>query len=327
MNSAIQKVEQTALDTMGNVKWTRQMVELCKRTVCPKGVGEDEFALFIEQCRATGFNPFTKEVYCVPRNVKVSKKGEPDRWETQHVFQPGVDGARARAGRFPDFHSSTSAAVFEKDACEVDVDAGEVRHKFNPCQPRGRLVGAWGKVVKRGGPPVVAWLPAGSRSGNSQFWNADPGGMLAKCAEMAALRKAYPVQFSGVQAREEVQEEAPSRAEQVLGAGQPSQETPPAPPTGPLVEFGEWKGRPISGLTLAEAAAAIAFAEAKLAEAKPGARWVKPLAGNLVEVAAHHRRLEALVGGDVVEAEVVGDAAPGVETPAREPGSDDGEGA
>lgn len=324
MTTAIQRVEQTAaLDTMGNVKWTRALVDLCKRTVCPKGIQDDEFNLFIEQCRATGFNPFTKEVYCVPRNVKVSKKGEPDRWETQHVFQPGVDGARARAGRFPDFHSSTSAAVFEKDACEVDVDAGEVRHKFNPCQPRGRLVGAWGKVVKRGGPPVVAWLPAGSRSGNSQFWNADPGGMLAKCAEMAALRKAYPVQFSGVQAREEVQEEAPSRAEQVLNAGQATvAESPPAPAPGPLVEFGEWKGRPVSGLSMAEAANAITFAEAKLAEAKPGARWVKALEGNLAEVKAHYEQMAAVVvpAGDVVDAEVV-------ETTDREPGSDDGEGA
>ncbi|HLM46417.1 MAG TPA: phage recombination protein Bet, partial [Myxococcaceae bacterium] len=29
-------------------QWSHERVELIKRTICPKGIGEDEFALFIE---------------------------------------------------------------------------------------------------------------------------------------------------------------------------------------------------------------------------------------------------------------------------------------
>lgn len=308
--SAIQRVEhQVALDTMGGVRWTRELVDLAKRTVCPKGVTDDEFAVFMEQCRASGLNPFTKEAYCVPRNTK----GPDGKYITVHTFQPGIDGARARAGRFPDFHSSTSAAVYELDQCEVDVDAGRVAHKFNPCKPRGKLVGAWGKVTKTHGAPVVVWLPVGSRSGNSQFWTADAGSMLAKCSEMAALRKAYPVQFSGVLVKEEMDDEAPSRAQEVLGAVE-STTTPaaPLPPPPPVVEFGEWKDTPISSLTLEQAEAATSYALEKLKEAKPGARWVAKLEANLALVQDHRDMLAVTQyvvppepKSDVVDAEVV----------------------
>ncbi len=312
MTSAIQKAEAVALDTMGNVQWTREMMDLCKRQVCPKGVTDDEFNLFVTQCRASGLNPFTKEAYCVPRNVKVSRKGEQDRWETVHVFQPSIGGARSRAGRFPDFHSCASAAVYELDQCEVDVDAGKVSHRFNPCKPRGKLMGAWGKVTKTHGAPIVVWLPVGARSGNSQFWQADAGSMLAKCSEFAALAKAYPVQFNGMSIPEDGDgEQAPSRAVEVLSRI----EEPAAPMAatlpvaGPTVEFGEWKGRPVSGLSLEEAEAATSFALAKLAEAKPGARWVKALEANLSLVQDHRDMLAATAPAptksDVVDAEVV----------------------
>lgn len=312
MTSAIQKREQVSLDTMGNVQWTRELVDLCKRTVCPKGVTDDEFAVFMEQCRATGLNPFTKEAYCVPRNVKVSKRGEQDRWETVHTFQASIGGARSRAGRFPDFHSSTSAAVYEKDQCEVDVDAGVVRHKFNPCGPRGALKGAWGKVVKKDGPPILVWLSVGERSGNSNFWKDTPGMMIAKCAEFAALCKAYPVQFTGVEL-EDGGDTPQSRAQEVMSAVEGNASLPaaaPLPQPPPVVEFGEWKDTPIASLTLEQAEAATSYALAKLKEAKPGARWVAKLEANLALVQDHRDMLAAMGGPpapkpDVVDAEVV----------------------
>lgn len=326
MSTAIQRIEQVGL-AVG--EWPAEVWEVVKQQSCPKGITDPEFVVFAAQCKARGLNPLAGEAFCVPRRTNVGTKDNP-KWITNHVFQASAEGMQARAARFPDFVKVDSAAVYENDpVVKVDTGNGKVEHVFVPTKPRGRFIGSWARVVKKDGSAVVVWLDAADRSGNGQFWNNSFARMHEKCGRVAALRQAYPVAFGGVYASEEMpdNEQPPSRAEQVLGAGQPSPEAPPAPSPGPLVEFGEWKGRPISGLSLAEAGAAIAFAEAKLAEAKPGARWVKALAGNLVDVKAHHRLLEALVGGDVVDAEVVGDAAPVVETPAREPGSDDGEGA
>lgn len=314
---AIEKVQQqVALDTMGNVKWTRELVELCKRQVCPKGVSDDEFAVFMEQCKASGLNPFTKEAYCVPRNVKVSRKGEPDRWETVHTFQASIGGARSRAGRFPDFLGCTSSAVYEKDFCEVDVDAGVVRHKFNPCAGRGMLKGAWGKVLKKDGTAIVVWLSVGERSGSSNFWKDTPGMMLSKCAEFAALCKAYPVQFTGVELEDEGDRALPSRTQEVLEAvngtaapAAPEPSLPLPPPPEPTVEFGEWKGRIVSSLTLEESEAAASYALAQLREAKPGAKWIPKLEKNLELVQAHRDALASEIPAaptpapDVVDAD------------------------
>jgi hypothetical protein len=47
--------------------WSRDRVELIRRTICPKGIGEDEFTLFIEQCKRSGLDPLLKEAFCVGR--------------------------------------------------------------------------------------------------------------------------------------------------------------------------------------------------------------------------------------------------------------------
>jgi len=286
--SAIQKAEQQGLER-GFVHWDRERIELCKRTICPKGITDDEFTLFIEQCKASGLNPFLKEAYCVPRKTKMADGS----FVTVHTFQSGVEGLRARAGRFPGFQGSTSAAVREKDECEVDVDAGVVRHKFKPTQQRGRIVGAWAKV-NRDGQSIVVWLDVTARSGQSQFWRDDPGGMLAKCAEVAALKKAYPTQFTGVDTREEaIEEREPSRLEQAI-AGQPvAQQTPALPPplSGPKVEFGPMKGRLLETLTFEECDAALGEAQQLMAAANPKAKWLPKMEAN---VAAIRERKNAL---------------------------------
>jgi len=325
MSAAIQKVEQGgALDTAEGARFTREQVELIKRMVCPKGIPDDEFKVFLHQCERTGMDPLTKEAYCVPRRTKVPKDGR-DEWVTNYVFQASADGMRARAGRFADFHSSRSAAVYEADACTVDVDGGEVKHTFNPCKARGRLVGAWGKVTKRNGEPVVVWLPVGSRSGNSSFWSADAGGMLAKCAEFSALRKAYPVHLGGVYATEEMpsDEAAPTRTDEVEEALQRAtgEATAPAPkvevlpPAGPTVTFGDWKGRPIDVLTLDETEAAIHYGEGKVME-QPKAKWAKALRDNLDLLEKHRDNLRAKLSPEPEDAQTEPSDAP------REPGEE-----
>ena len=49
----------------------RERVDLVKRTICPKGISDDEFALFIEQCKRSGLDPLLKEAFCVARRANV----------------------------------------------------------------------------------------------------------------------------------------------------------------------------------------------------------------------------------------------------------------
>ncbi|MBN1206587.1 MAG: recombinase RecT, partial [Myxococcaceae bacterium] len=82
--------------------WSRERVELIKRTICPKGIGDDEFALFIEQCKRSGLDPLLKEAFCVGRRQNAGSRERP-HWVTRYEFQPSEAGMLARAERFPDF--------------------------------------------------------------------------------------------------------------------------------------------------------------------------------------------------------------------------------
>lgn len=183
--------------------WSRERVELVKRTICPKGISEDEFALFIEQCKRSGLDPLLKEAFCVARRQNTGNRERPN-WVTKYEFQPSEAGMLARAERFPDFRGIQASAVFAEDEIIVDQGKGEVVHRFNPAKRKGALVGAWSRVVRDGKLPVVVWLDFSGYVQQTPLWAKIPTTMIEKCARVAALRKAYPEAFGGLYVREEM---------------------------------------------------------------------------------------------------------------------------
>jgi phage recombination protein Bet len=184
-------------------QWSPERVELIKRTICPKGIGEDEFALFIEQCKRSGLDPLLKEAFCVARRQNAGNREKPN-WVTRYEFQPSEAGMLARAERFPDFKGIQASAVYAEDEIIVDQGKGEVVHRFNPAKRKGSLVGAWSRVVREGKLPVVVWLDFAGYVQQTPLWAKIPTTMIEKCARVAALRKAYPEAFGGLYVREEM---------------------------------------------------------------------------------------------------------------------------
>jgi phage recombination protein Bet len=184
-------------------QWSPERVELIKRTICPRGIGEDEFALFIEQCKRSGLDPLLKEAFCVARRQNAGNRDKPN-WVTRYEFQPSEAGMLARAERFPDFKGIQASAVYAEDEIIVDQGKGEVVHRFNPAKRKGSLVGAWSRVVRDGKLPVVVWLDFAGYVQQTPLWAKIPTTMIEKCARVAALRKAYPEAFGGLYVREEM---------------------------------------------------------------------------------------------------------------------------
>ncbi len=231
MTDGQSKVESAAAQSA----WSRERVELIRRTICPKGIGEDEFALFIEQCKRSGLDPLLKEAFCVGRRQNVGSRERPN-WVTRYEFQPSEAGMLARAERFPDFKGIQASAVYAEDEIIVDQGKGEVVHRFNPAKRKGALVGAWARVVREGKLPVVVWLDFAGYVQQTPLWAKIPTTMIEKCARVAALRKAYPEAFGGLYVREEMP------AEEYETASAHTEEHAPATGTGTYEVLGAKPG-------------------------------------------------------------------------------------
>jgi phage recombination protein Bet len=182
-------------------------------------LSEDQFRWFLNQCRERGMNPFAE-----PLHVE---------------WQDGVDGGD------PQLRIVTPAAHFRAIARRTGRFKGVTQAMY--CGPDG----AWREVWAGDEPPhackvgvrvsddpepithVALWkeharyLPradgeAGLRP--AEFWGKMPCHMLAKCCEVAALRKAFGQQLDGLYAMEEMRPPDAGRPERQAGRRGP---TPP----------------------------------------------------------------------------------------------------
>lgn len=283
--------------------WSHERVELIRRTICPRGIGDDEFSLFIEQCKRSGLDPLLKEAFCVARKFNAGSRERPV-WSTRYEFQPSEAGMLARAERFPDFKGIQASAVYAEDEIVVDQGKGDVVHRFNPAKRKGSLAGAWARVVREEKLPVVVWLDFGGYVQQTPLWSKIPTTMIEKCARVAALRKAYPEAFGGLYVKEEmpaeefldpVSEESGKPPYEALGEQAPgaakasfskAAKAPEAPshPAG-QVAFGPHKGKETTALSDEELEQTLSLAREKLSE-NPKARWAKAIKANVASLEA-----------------------------------------
>lgn len=167
------------------VQWTDEQTQLLRDTIA-NGTTPQEFQLFTEVCRASGLNPFQRQIYPVMRWDSKAKK-------EKMVIQTGIDGYRLIAAR-TGAHLGTSDAEFgptNKDGYPewARVTARRLVHGHVAEFP---ATARWGEYVQMG------------KEGVTMMWKRMPHTMLAKCAEALALRKAFPAELSGVYTAEEM---------------------------------------------------------------------------------------------------------------------------
>ncbi len=145
-----------------------EMVQTLKETVC-KGATDAQFRLFIEVCRATGLNPFIREIWFVP-GVGV---------------MAGRDGYLAAANRHPQFDGMET--LVDRDAQGIPIKA--------TCR-------VWRKDRSH---PITCEAYYNEYKKSSQVWTTYKSAMIGKVAEVLALKRSFSI--NGIVTEEEIGEQ------------------------------------------------------------------------------------------------------------------------
>lgn len=170
---------------LARIEYTPERVELIKRTIC-SGSTNDELALFVQQCKRTGLDPFAKQIHAV-------KRWDSNAGREVMSIQTGIDGFRLIADRTGKYAGND----------EPIYDVEDKPH------PNKASVTVW-KIVEGQRVPFTrsarwAEFVQTKKDGNpTRFWLKMPYLMLGKAAEALALRAAFPQELSGLYTTEEM---------------------------------------------------------------------------------------------------------------------------
>lgn len=175
--------------------WTPQQITVLQSLGLEQAT-ESDLGLFFHQCTRTGLDPFAKQIYMIGRKAK-----ENGQYVTKYTIQTGIDGYRLIARRAAD-RAGHKYGIEETLWCGED---GVWRDVWLGKQPPAAAKVA----VSRDGDTFTALATYAEyvqlakdytcgEMGPNSMWKKMAANQLSKCAEAAALRKAFPQDLSGV---------------------------------------------------------------------------------------------------------------------------------
>lgn len=176
----LQKNNDTNLDIWHNEK---QLEEI--KNVYAKGATATEFQTFVGVGRATGLNPFLREIWFVKYNQKDA-----------NIFI-GRDGYRKTANRDKNYLRHHVEDVRLNDEFHYDANTGRIHHKYD-FKNRGALFGAYCIVyMKNSEIPFYRFVELSEYDLKQSVWNGKKPTMIMKVAEAQCLKMACPELFGG----------------------------------------------------------------------------------------------------------------------------------
>ena len=161
---------------------SKDKVDEIRKIFC-KDLTPSEFDTFLAIGRATGLNPFLRELWAIKYNGK------------QAAIFIGRDGYRRAAQDNPDYDYHYSDAVYANDSFEMKN--GVVSHSYK-LNDRGQLIGAYAVAKRKNSSmPVFTFVELKEYTSIvSQIWKQKPATMIKKVAEAQVLRMSFQKLFA-----------------------------------------------------------------------------------------------------------------------------------
>ncbi len=176
--------------------------------IFPTAKSTDSIVMALSYCRARNLDPFKRPVHIVP--MWDSKKNA-----YVETIWPGIAELRTtafRTGQYAGCDETEFGPMVERTFKGI-VGRGDKRHEavVTVRFPEWARVTVYrdlnGQRCKYVGPKVL-WLESYATIGNTdvpnEMWSERPEGQLEKCAEAAALRKAFPEEIGNMLTAEEM---------------------------------------------------------------------------------------------------------------------------
>lgn len=174
----------------GGAQFTSREMELMRNTVA-KDCNQSEFDMFIHICKHTGLDPLRRQIYAFVFNQADPKK-------RQMVPVVAIGGLRSMAERTGNYRP--------------DMDAPRIEYSDDAKNPDSNPLGIVKCNVTVYKFSHGEWFPANGEAYWDEYvplwndkidqkktgWVKMPRIMIAKCAEAAALRKAWPDDFANL---------------------------------------------------------------------------------------------------------------------------------
>lgn len=203
------------------------------RQIGVDGATDEDLQVFFHQAQRSGLDPFARQIYMIGRYDSRSRG-------TRYTIQTSIDGFRLIAAR-----------VAERMGVPLSISAPLL------ASPQD---GTWHEVLPAGQVPLAAKVTV--KLGDGRFdavarmdeycqtnregrptamWAKMPTTMIGKCAESLALRKACPLDLSGLYTDAEM-----AQADNPAPAPHPTPQPAPQPAPQPVASEGEQRERVLS---------------------------------------------------------------------------------
>lgn len=155
------------------------------RSNVAKDTSSSEFKYFLNVARASGLNPFLKEIWCY-------KDGKGNQ-----IIFAGKDGFLKKAQTNPLFNGMRSSEICENDQFSIDIANNKIIHNIADIAHRGEITGAYAIVFRKNGEPTIELVNINVYKkiypGRETPWKTHTAEMIKKVAEVHALKKAFGI--------------------------------------------------------------------------------------------------------------------------------------